>query len=193
MKKKYRHTQFNTVGLVAYCKLFAGTVDGINVFDYSLNGFTGVPAGTDIAPTYPGFSFNGTDDKITIGTGPTSVKTIIVWIKLADLAGTENIISLNNLDSIRSLTGTLTAITFTGGTVILYTDAVAAATTLSTDWHMISITTTVAKNADVLVIGNKATDWFEGKIGEVILYDRVLPPADMKSLYELTKWRYLNT
>jgi hypothetical protein len=185
-----RHPQFSTVGLVAYYKLWAGLTSTANVFDYSLNGFTGVPAGTDIAPAYPGFTFNNTDDEIVIGTGPTSVLSIIVWIKLDDISGLENIISLNNLDSMRASGDTLVAVTFTGGTTILYVDAVESAVTLDTGWRMATITTTIGKDADILVIGRKSTTWYGGKMGEIMLYDRVLSPAEIKSIYELTRWRY---
>ena len=46
--------------------------------------------------------------------------------------------------------------------------------------------------ADFFIIGDKedsSASW-DGKIGEVWLYDSARSAAEMKSLYELTRWRY---
>ncbi len=194
MTNRYRHPQISTVGLVAYYKLWSGLYDGTSVFDYSLNGFTGTPAGTDIAPAYPGFSFNGTDDFIDVGSGPTSVKTVALWVNQADIAGNEYPIDLNGTDFISVASGAVTVNGFTAA--LLYVDgalgtsgvtAIAAST-----WALIVVTDTTASNATDFDIGKETANFFEGKVGEVMLFDRVLTPAEIKSIYELTKWRYPN-
>jgi hypothetical protein len=191
MKEKYRHPQFSTKGLVAYYKLWAGSFDGTNVFDYAQNGFVGVPANLN-TEAYPGFAFNGTDDQIDFPSGPTSVSTIVIWIK-ANGATLEELIDLNQTDYMEISTGDVTSDGFAGGTVVIYVDAVAG-TGIDTDWHMVTLTDTVGKDASagfmtlgVTVSGAAPLD---GKIGEVMLFDRVLSPAEVKSLYELSKWRY---
>lgn len=50
-------------------------------------------------------------------------------------------------------------------------------------------TSDVASN---LIIGDAASsaESWDGKIGETMLFDRELTAAEVKSIYELTKWRY---
>jgi hypothetical protein len=164
------------------------------VFDYSQNGLTGDVSGTNCAPAYPGFSFNGTDDYIDINTGPTSVSTVAMWIKPDSIiATTDGLIDLNTTDYLTVVNGTLTKAGFAGGTTVLYVDGVAG-TSVTTNWHLIGITDTVAKNADDMEIGSLTgvATYMAGKIGETWLFSDVKGVDYMKSLYELTKWRYPN-
>ena len=195
MIEKYRHPQISSVGLVAWYKLWAGALDG-KLFDYSLNGYEGeMVNGTGVsgALTYPGIAFNGTDSELVITSGPSKVGTIIIWIK-PDAVTAEEIIDLNNVDFIDISAGDIAETGFAGGTVVVYVDAVVG-TVVDTEWHMVTLTDTVGKDASAgnMKIGNTAaTNLFDGKIGETMLYDRVLTPAEVKSIYELTKWRYTN-
>ncbi len=193
MKKKYRHPKPSDFGLVAWYKLWAGLVKPLTVFDYSQNGLTGTTTGTNIAPAYPGFSLNGTDDFIDIGTGPAAVSTVAMWFKPDDVtANTDYPIDLNGTDFLTVVNGTLTKNGFAGGTAVLYTDGIATATTIGLTWHLIGITDTVAKNATDFDIGKETANFTAGVIGEVWLYSDVKSADDMKNLYELTKWRYPN-
>ena len=191
MKEKFRLPLPALVGLVAYYKLFAGLFDGTNVFDYALNGFTGAPAGTDIAPAYPGFSFNGTDDQIDFASGPSSVSTTVMWVN-PDSTFAEDVFALNLVDALTITTGSFVTLGFAGGTLVVYVNAIVTAVA-STEWQMVSITDTVAKDSSAgdmmfgVVTGN-----FAGRIGETMLFDRVLTPEEIKSIYEVTKWRYPN-
>ena len=73
----------DTANLAAWWKLHDGTTT-----DYSGGGNTGVANGTDIAPAYPGFVFNGTDDYIdTNDTFQSTFRdsfTMSVWSKTTD-------------------------------------------------------------------------------------------------------------
>jgi hypothetical protein len=195
MKERHRHPQFSTKGLVAYYKLWAGLTSTGSVFDYSQSGFTGATAGTDIAPAYPGFVFNGTDDEIFMTQGPGSVLTIVMWIKVDD-ATAEDLIGINLITYIEIDTGDVGSTGFGGGSTVIYVDAVEATAISEADWHMITLTNTVGVNADLGELRIGATDseinFLNGKMGEVMLYDRALTPAEIKSVYELTKWRYPN-
>jgi hypothetical protein len=192
MKEKYRHPQFNTKGLVAYYKLWAGTVDGTNIFDYSQGGFVGVPSG--VITAYPGFSFDGTNDQIDFASGPSSVSTIVMWVK-SNGDTSEELIDLNQTDYLEISTGDVVAAGFAGGTSIIYIDAIVTST-IDTNWRMITITDTVGKDASAgnMTIGVtvSGSNFLDGTIGEVMIFDRVLTPAEIKSAYELTKWRYPN-
>ena len=91
--RKFVRPRFSTKGLVAHYKLWFSTMTAGKVFDYSLNGHTGTLNGTDIAPTYPGFSFNGTDDWIvaadhndfSFGDSSTDFPfSVSVWVNMDD-------------------------------------------------------------------------------------------------------------
>lgn len=184
----------STKGLIAQYKLGFGPTEisaPVTVFDYSLNGLIGTLTGTDILVAYPGFSFNGTDDVIEIGTGPTAVKTVSIWVNLADVAGLEGIVELTINDYLAINAGVVVVVGFTAAD--LYVDGVlgtSGVTTVDTNWHHIAITDTTPVNANTFNIGEVNTVFGEGKIGETMLYDRVLPAAEIKSVYSLQRHRY---
>ena len=173
---------------MTYYKLWSGLFDGTRVFDY----VSGNKQTTNSVPAYPGFVFDGIANSIGLSPGPTSVSTIAMWVNPDDIAGHEFTITLSATDYLTIETGTLTKNGFAGGTTIRYVDGVAGSG-VTANWHLIAITDTSAKSASSGTIGSRiGATFFAGRIGETMLFDRVLTPADMKSLYELTKWRYPN-
>jgi hypothetical protein len=161
-------------------------------WDASQNGLNGTPTNSPV-PKYPGFDLTaGSSQYIDVGTGPTSVKTVSMWINMDDVtANTDYPIDLNGTDYLTIVNGTLTKNGFAGGTAVLYTDGVAAATTITAgNWHHIGITDTSAKNANDLDIGREGANYTSGMVAGVRLYSSALSAARMKSLYETTRWRY---
>ncbi len=162
------------------------------VFDEAQNGFNGVPTNSPV-PKYPGFDLvSASSMSIDVGAGPTSVKTVAMWVNLDSItANTDYPIDLNGTDFLTVVNGTLTKNGFAGGTTILYTDGVAAAVTLTAGrWYHIAITDTSAKNASDMDIGRETANFTDGIVAGVKLYDIVLTPTQMKTLYELERWRY---
>lgn len=199
MKKGLLRPRPSSKGLVFDMPLTGGFLTGgyavgAKVRDETGGGFDGTATGvlTDIpVPVYPGFDFaSASTHYIDIGTGPTSVKTVSLWIKPDGVAGTDTVIDLNGTDFLSIATGTLTQNGFAGGTAVLYTDGVAAATTITAAWHHIAITDTSAKSASDFDIGRETGNYCDGIIAGVRLYSDVLTAVEMKNLYEITKWRY---
>ena len=189
MKPRFVKPQISTVGLVARYKLWAGLTDATTVFDYSLGGKPGTPTGTDIAPAYPGFSFNGTDDFIDVGNQGSGIKSILLWLQIPNVVGNKYPIDLNGTDYIAIDENSLTTGGFIGST--FYVDGIAADDIIVNTWHLVGLTIATAKTASDLDIGRvEGQGLFAGKIGETMLFDRVLSPAEIKSMYELTRWRY---
>ena len=91
MKLKYVKQDVSDSSEVIHLKLWDGSV-----FDYSLNGLSASASGTNIAPSYPGYSFNGLDDFINLGSAFQSTFraswSISVWVKLDDGQGANQII-----------------------------------------------------------------------------------------------------
>lgn len=193
MKEKHRKVQVNTRGLVARYKLWAGATTGSVVLDYSVNDFTGTLTGTAIALAYPGLSFFETADFIDIGAGPTSVKSVAIWINPESIEDDNYPIGLNGTDFISVISGAVTVNGFTAAK--LYVDGVLGTSGVTTiaagTWSFIVVTDTTASNATDFDIGQATDLSFEGSIGESLLFDRVLPAAEVKSIYDLTKWRYV--
>jgi hypothetical protein len=181
--------QPSTVGLVAHYKLWAGPTSPGKVFDYSLGGFEGTLTGTDIAPAYPGFRLNGTDDLIDMTlAGPSSVRSVLVWVNADSTSGDHGIIDLNTTDTFGISEGKITSFSgFLGGNTT-YVDGIAG-NRVSANWHLTGITGPVANNANALRIG-VGGPLLAGLLGDTMLFSSELSAVEMKNVYELTRWRY---
>ena len=106
-------------------------------------------------------------------------------------ANTDYPIDLNGTDFLTVVNGVLTANGFAAGTQVLYVDGVAAATAISlAKWHHIGITDSTGRDATDLDIGRETANFTTGAVAGVRLYSTVLTPQQMKTLYDLTRWRY---
>ncbi len=181
--------QINTVGLVAHYKLWAGLTTTASVFDYSLDGKPGTPTGTDIAPAYPGFTFNGSDDFIDVGNQGSAIKSIAMWVNATSVGGFNYPIDLNGTDYSIINAAEVGANGFAAST--FYVDGLQANTITAGNWHLIGLTIGTGKTASDLDIGRtEGVGLFTGKIGDVMLFDIELAATDMKSIFEVTRWRY---
>ncbi len=181
---------------------FDGSIDDVSVmsyarivFDYSLNDNPGTMKDTQTTPTlrarFPGYAFDGSNNFIDVGNEGNSIKSVVLWVNPARIVGNDYPIDLNGTDYLSIETGTLTKNGFAGGTTVLYTDGVAAATTITANWHFIAITDTSAKTASDLDIGQVGgVGFFTGLIGEVLLSTSVLTVTDIVSLYQTSRGRY---
>ncbi len=218
--------QVSTVGLVAHYKLWAGLTTTGEVFDYSLNGNTGIV--TDAIPAYPGFLFDAVNDEIDCGSD-NSIDAIFsgggsvsVWL-LSDGRGQNNeghvigktawmVQMITNTTTIRfqqdfSLTVDEGQWDFTIAAgvwqhiVLVYDNGAAANNpTVYVNGVSVSVTEITMPGSDSrepdrdhnLMIGDRpASDrsW-DGKIGEMMLFDIEKTAAEAKSIFELTRWRY---
>ncbi|MEA3495868.1 MAG: LamG domain-containing protein, partial [Bacteroidota bacterium] len=125
--------------------------------------------------------FDGTDDYVDIGIGPSTVQTVELWINPASTS--EYCIDLNGSAYIWVSTGTLTATGFTSPTI--YVNGVASTAISLNEWQHIAVTTSTGINASNFDIGRKTTDYFDGKIDEVKLWDDVRTKAEIRaSMYQ---------
>lgn len=189
IKAEFLIPQISTVGLVAHYKLWAGLTAPGEVFDYSFGNKPGTVTGTDIVPTYPGFSFNGTDDFIDVGNQGGAIKTVALWLFNPDVGSISFPIDLNGTDYFAIDGGELDPGGFLGNTI--YIDGVEAVAVTDDTWHCVALTLPTAKTASDLDIGRvEGQGLFTGKIGDVMLFDIELDAADAKSIYSLTRGRY---
>ena len=189
MKQRFVEQQISTVGLVAHYKLWVGLTGATTVFDYSLGGATGTVTGTNIAPAYPGFSFNGTDDFIDVGNQSSAIKTVMVWFKSPDAAIASFPIDLNGIDFFNIEGNELDTGGFAGHTA--YIDGIAAVAVTNDTWHCVGLTIPTAKTASDFDIGRaEGQGLFTGTIGDVMLFDIELAASAMQSIYAITRERY---
>ena len=171
----------------------SGFMSGVDVQDRSQSGNHSSAKGTvgTPVPVYPGFNFVATSlQYIDIGASYNAVNTVLLWVKPDDVVGLDFIIDLNGTDYLLINSGTVFKNGFAGGTAVLYVDGVAG-TTVTANWHMVAITDTVGKDASDLDIGRiEAGEYLDGRIGGVMLFSRVLTPAEMRDIYNVTKFKY---
>ncbi len=153
---------------------------GTSAFDTSGNGKTGTltnnPSWTT-GKTGSGLNMNGSSSYVDIGTGPTSVKTITFWVNPATT--TEYFTNLtSNTDYIWANAGTITAAGITSPTI--YVNGVQTSTLTAGIWQHVAVVTNTAENASNLDIGRtQDTNYLEGKIDHVRLYDYALTQAQV--------------
>jgi len=127
--------------------------------------------------------FDGVNDYVDVGTGPTGVKTIAFWVYPETT--TEYFVNLvSDTDYIWANAGTVTATGFTSPTI--YVDGVVSNIITANKWQYIVITTDTAENVDNLDIGRtQDTNYLQGKMDEVRLYNRVLSAGEILDLYHV--------
>lgn len=174
--------------------LDAGFMTGVTIQDLSLNQNHGDAVNSPVF-TNPGMQFvDASTQKVGPIVGPTTVKTISLWVNLDGLGANEGILRLNGTDRLRIASSVISLQGFSGGTTILYLDSVvgtSGVTAVTAEWHHIAITTTLGKNASDLEIGHETTSVFTtGKIGDVRMYAEVLTPSQIQSIFNIQRYKY---
>ena len=198
----------NDPGCVLYLPLHR--LDGISFMSKDAYGHLCSVTGALWTPR--GRRFDGSDDKIDCGSAiiTTADFTLMAWIERAEVGVTHDVItqwkastngrlefgvgSLNHLNlsiggsGMASSSGTIDtnehhiAVTRAGGAIKLYIDGSEDGT--GTD------ETAIETGKNTLIGSYGAGAWFKGDIDEVRIYNRVLPPLEIRRNYLAAKWRY---
>ena len=181
---KFLQPEVSDASEVVHLKLWEGTA-----FDYSFNGF-GATLTNAPTPQYPGFKFvSASSQNLSIGQGPTDYKTVSFWVKPdSATAANDGFVRLGAGDWIFGNSGTLAVNGLVGHTK--YLDSVAGATALTANWQHVVITDSSVNDADDFTIGKIGANFFNGLIDDFRLYDIVRTAAQIRDLYEQTRWRY---
>lgn len=177
-------------GLVADLPM-AEFSSGAVIWDRTGDGYDGTATNS---PTlaHPGVDLTAASSQyVDIGTGPNLVKTVSLWVKPDDIAGTDLFISLNNSDYLGASTGAVTVVGFTAPS--MYVDGTlgtSGVTTMTARWTHIVATDTTAANASNLDIGRLLATYYDGLVADVRLYDRALTAQEIFSLYNLQRRKY---
>jgi len=113
-------------------------------------------------------SFDGSNDYVDRGTGPTVVNTVEFWVN--PTTTTEYPLDLNGTAYVWLNAGTVTAQGFTSATI--YVNGVVSSTVSAGVWNHVAVTTATSLNATDLDIGRiEGVGNHEGKIDEVRIYN----------------------
>jgi len=139
-----------------------------------------VPGTVNGSPTVASneITLDGITDFITLDEVEQSIKTVSFWIEA--VVTTEDIIDLDGgTHTIKTTAGTLSAPGF--DTPSIYVDG-EISTTVDTNWRHVVITTDTAIDSSNVLIG-KITNFFEGKMKDVRLYNRALSATEVATLF----------
>ena len=135
-----------------------------------------------------GLEFDGVGDYVDCGDVYNSVKTIAFWLKADDISD-RDIIDIDGTDYIDiDSSSNIVANSFPAATI--YVDSAAAAT-ITSDWHFITIVDTTGVNASDMDIGKASNNYFDGLLDEVRLYDYALNVGEVLDLYRAGARRIL--
>lgn len=110
-----------------------------------------------------------------------TIKTIALWMQ-ADDTTSRKILNMDGTDQIE-LNGSsqVTATSFPGTTAV-YVDGVVGST-VSSGWHHVVVTDTTGVSVSRLEIGRVSSSYFDGRIDDVRIYNRVLTAGEVANLY----------
>ena len=115
--------------------------------------------------------FDGSNDYVDIGTGPTSVNAVSFWVN--PTTTTEYMVNLTSTtDYIWVNGGTITATGLSSPTI--YVNGQVSSTLTAGSWQHVMVTTATAENASNLDIGRTGdANYMQGKLDDVHLYNYV--------------------
>ena len=130
------------------------------------------------------YSFDGSNDKITMGNTAVNIKSLLFWVKLTST--TQSILKLTDTPHKITISSGTIAATGWPATVIIYVDGEVSSTISDTNWHLVCITTSgTAFAASNLVVGYDGTSYLTGSINEVLTFSTQLSAVTVKTLYNL--------
>ncbi|OGG01584.1 hypothetical protein A2Z33_04545 [Candidatus Gottesmanbacteria bacterium RBG_16_52_11] len=120
--------------------------------------------------------FDGTDDFIDVGSGPSTVKTVSFWVN--PQTSTEYPVDLNGSAYVWINAGAVTAQGFTSPTI--YVNGLVNGSVSTGVWNYVVVTTAMGLNASDFDIGRiEGVGYHEGMIDLVRLYDYARTPAQI--------------
>jgi hypothetical protein len=181
-----RYTGSLDTGLVGSWSFDGPDMSATKALDRSGQGNDGVLTNgprTAIGRIGQAMEFDGVDDYVDIGAGPTSVNTVSFWVY--PKTTTEYFVNLTGTtDYIWVDAGTITATGVASPTI--YVDGIISSTLVAERWQHVAVVTTTSENASNLDIGRtQDANNMDGLIDDVRIYNRALSADEIKRLYNI--------
>jgi len=173
-------------GLVGYWSFNSPDMAGVTAYDRSGQGNNGTLTNGPvraIGKIGQALDFDGSNDYVDIGAGPSSVNSVSFWVY--PKTTTEYFVNLTGTtDYIWSDAGTITATGITSPTI--YVNGIVSSTLVANQWQHVAVVTNTAENASNLDIGRtQDLNNLEGLIDDVRVYNRALSPDEIRRLYNM--------
>jgi len=133
--------------------------------------------------TKPSYSFDGTDDIITVGNVGTTAKTLSFWMN--PVSTTESILEETDDVGVSISTGTMTYPSWDN----CYVNGVDT-DTATTGWHHIVLTSTTNVDVSAFRLGLVDATYFEGELAEVKANNITFDATQVEQEYNRMKWKY---
>lgn len=167
-------------GLVGYWKLDESSG---NAADSSGNGLTLTNNGTTSYTTgkfsYGSEHVPASSQYLSTATAIAGVKSVSLWVN-PDVT-TNYMVSLTSGAYVTASSGTISATGFTNPNI--YVNGVASTTLTQDVWQLVTVTTDTAIDANQFYVGRQGSNYYDGTLDEVRLYNRALSPAEVSKLY----------
>jgi len=186
LKSQQINNDYCVPGDTAYCgapvaewKMDEGT--GTSAYDTSGNNNTGTLTN---GPTWTNgkigkaVNFDGSDDFVDVGSGPTAVNTVEFWVK--PVTTTEYFVDLNGSAYVSASSGAVSATGFTTPTYYINGVATASPTLTAGTWTHVAVTTGTGLNATDLDLGRiEGVGNLEGQLDQIQIYNYARTPAQV--------------
>ncbi len=173
-------------GLVGYWKLdeISTGASQVNRADSSGNGVTLTDNGTTASA---GGKFKlgsehipANNEYLSAASTISGVKSVSFWVNPD--SNTNYYISLTSSAYITSTSGTLSASGFSDPKI--YVNGVKSSSISANTWSLVTVTDTTSIDANQFYVGRQGSNYFDGTMDEVRLYNRVLSSDEVRWLYE---------
>ncbi len=185
------YKSYLTDGLVGYWKL--DETSG-NAADSSGNGYTLTNNGVT---TYVNGKYGNGSEHVPASTQYFSTASTISNISVVSFwvnpdSTTNNYFNLTSTQYVTSSSGTLSATGFTG---TFYVNGTASTTVVADTWQHVVVVLSSPINADAFYMGRAGSNYFDGTIDEVRLFNKTLSAQEIQNLYQwapspVGHWRF---
>lgn len=167
-------------GLAGYWKLDESSG---NASDYSGNSLT---LTNNATTTYSVGKFGNGSEHVPASSQYLSTATTIAEVKSVSFwtnpdSTTNYFVSLTSGAYVTASGGTLSATGFTNPKI--YVNGIETSTIIADSWQLVTITTETSIGADQFYVGRQGSNYYDGTLDEIRIYNRSLSPAEVFQFY----------